>query len=194
MQGCWYNRPYLAMNKYILALILLPLIGKSQYHSNNKPHRSLISSLEIGASTYNTKVMEGAVLIGLKDNNEGSTLEIGYVFKHIVDKSVGHSPVYHGLRAAIEMPLLGAFGVYGTYDVLSGKSWIYDDVFGNELKVHSKIHGEGTLGVFFAPEISLLKFYVGLEPRHYDPVKVLQGLTPHQSMSINVKVKYTIDW
>lgn len=182
------------MKRYMLWLLLFPLLGSAQSRTNYISNRSLIFSVEVGLATYNTKVMEATALIGLSDNNEHSTLEVGYVFKHIVGKSVGHSPVYHGLRAAMEMPLIGAFGMYGTYDVISGKRWLYDDVFGNGLKVHSKIHGEGTLGVFFAPEISLLKFYVGLEPRHYDPLKVLDGLTPHKSMSINVKVKYTIAW
>lgn len=177
----------------MLWLLLFPLLSNAQPNPNYKSNRSLISSLEIGAATYNTKVFEAAALIGLKDHTEGSTLEVGYVFKGILAKGIGHSPVYHGLRAAIEIPLLGAFGAYGTYDVIKGERWLYDDVFGNGLKVHSKTHGEGTLGVFYAPEVSLLKFYVGLEPQHYDPLKVTQGLTPHKLSSINVKVKYTID-
>lgn len=181
------------MNKYMLWLVLCPLLGKAQSHFNQKVNRTLISSLEIGAATYNTKVVEAAVLFGLKDNSERSTLEVGYVFKRIADKDIGHNPVYHGLRLAIEMPLLVSFGAYGTYDIIKGERWLYDDIFGNGLMVHSKIHGEGTLGVFFAPKSSLLKFYVGLEPQHYDPLKVVEGLTPHKSLSINVKVKYTID-
>ena len=178
------------MNKYMLWLVLLPVLGKAQ----SEPNRSLISSLEMGLATYNTKVFEAAVLFGLKDNSERSTLEIGYVFKRIVNKGVGHSPIYHGLRGAIEMPLLAAFGVYGTYDIIKGERWLYDDILGNGLKVHTKIHGEGTLGVFFAPNSCLLKFYVGLEPQHYDPSKIEVGATPHKSSSINLKIKYTLDW
>lgn len=174
-------------------LVLCPLLVKAQPPSSSKSVRSLISSVEMGTSTYNTKVFETSVLVGLKDNTECSTLEIGYVFKRIVEKSIGHSPIYHGLRTAIEIPLITSFGVYGTYDIIKGKRWLYNDVFGNGLELHSKIHGEGTLGVFFAPETSLLKFYVGLEPQHYDPLKVAKELTPHKSSSVNVKVKYTID-
>ena len=181
------------MYKYILGLILLPLLGKAQYHSNNKPNRSIISSLEIGAATYNTKVFEAAILVGLKDNEENGTFEVGYVYKRILDSSIGHSLTYHGLRGAIEVNLLGAFGTYGTYDIIAGKRWLYDDVFGGGLRVHHKIHGEGALGVFFAPKRGLLKFYAGIEPRHYDPSKIREGSTPHKSSSINVKVKYTLD-
>ena len=177
----------------MLWLLLFPLLSNAQSNRNYKSNRSLISSVEVGAATYNTKVFEAAALIGLKDNTERSTLEVGYVFKRILAKGIGHKPTYHGLRAAIEMPLLGAFGAYGTYDIIKGERWLYDDVFGNGLKVHPKIHGEGTLGVFYAPEVSLLKFYVGLEPQHYDPVKAISGLTPHKSISINLKVKYTVD-
>lgn len=181
------------MNKYILLLLLLfPLLGRAQFNPN-RSKRSLISSLELGGSIYNTKVIEAAALIGLKDNDEGSTLEIGYVFKRIAENNVGHRPTYYGLRVAIEIPLLSSFGVYGTYDVINGKRWLYDDPFGNGLKVHSKIHGEGTLGVYMAPETSLLKFYMGLEPQHYNPLKLAKGLTPYKSVSINIKVKYTID-
>lgn len=174
-------------------LVLFPPFIKAQSLSSRKPNRSLISSAEISASTYHTRVLEMAALIGLKDNNENSTLEVGYVFKRIVDKNVGHNPMYHGLRVAIEMPLLNMLGVYGTYDVIKGERWLYNDISGNKLNVHTKIYGEGTLGVFFAPENSLLKFYVGLEPQHYDPLKVAKELTPHKSSSINVKMKYTID-
>lgn len=181
------------MNKYMLWLVLLPLLGKAQYHSNSKPNRSLISSLEIGGTLYNTKVFEAALSVGLKDHTEQATLEVGYVYKRILENAIGHSPSYHGLRGAIEVNLLGAFGTYGTYDIITGKRWLYDDIFGNGLKVHRKIHGEGTLGVFFAPKKSLLKFYAGIEPQHYDPLKIRQGLTPHKSSSINLKIKYTID-
>lgn len=181
------------MYKYILSLILLPLLGKTQYLSNSKDNRSLISSLEIGAATYNTKVFEAALLIGLKDHAEQATLEVGYVYKRILENSIGHSPNYHGLRGAIEVNLLGQFGAYGTYDVISGKRWLYDDILGNGLKVYTKVHGEGTLGAFFSPKRSLLKFYAGIEPHHYDPLKIKRDLTPHKSSSINFKVKYTLD-
>ena len=79
----------------MLLLVLLPILGKAQ----SKPNRSLISSLEMSLATYNTKVFEAAVLFGLKDNSEHSTLEIGYVFKRIVNKGVGHSPIYHGVTS-----------------------------------------------------------------------------------------------
>lgn len=181
------------MNKYILGLIVLPILSKAQFHSKSKPERSLISSIEIGASTYNTQVFETAMLVGLKDNLERSTFEIGYLYKRILDKEIGHSPTYHGVRGAIEVNLLGAWGAYGTYDVTTGKRWLYEDVWGNGLKVHDKIFGEGTLGVFFAPKNSLLKFYAGLEPHHYNPAKIKRRSTPYKSSSINLKVKYTLD-
>jgi hypothetical protein len=180
------------MNKYILWLVFLPTLGKAQYQSNQLD-RSLISSLELGTSIYNTKVFEASIVVGFRDNTELSSLEIGYVYKQILDKDVGHSPVYHGIRGSAEVRLYGAFGTYGTYDIIKGKRWLYDDLSGNDLKVHDKIHGEGTLGVFFAPKRSLLKFYVGIEPFHYDPLKVKEGLTPHKSSSINLKIKHTLD-
>ncbi|MES2650632.1 MAG: hypothetical protein V4663_02775 [Bacteroidota bacterium] len=181
------------MNKCILGLILLPLFSKAQSYSTNKADRSLISSVEIGTALFNTKVVEAAILVGLKDNSESSTLELGYVFKRIVDKGIGHSPIYHGLRGAIEVNLVGSFGAYGTYDIIAGKRWLYENPLGSELKVHSKIHGEGVFGVFFAPKRSLLKFYVGIEPHHYNPSRLKKRFSPHKSSSINLKVKYTLD-
>jgi hypothetical protein len=183
------------MNKYFFGLLLLlfPQFVKAQNRSNSKPNRSLITSLEIGGSTYNTKVFEFAALIGIKDNDEASTLEMGYVYKHILDKGIGHSPLYHGLRGAMEIKLLGGFGTYGTYDVIIGKRWLYNNVFDDGMKVHVKIHGEGTVGIFLTPKRSFLKFYVGIEPQHYDPANIRVGLTPHKSSSINLKVKYKID-
>lgn len=174
-------------------MVLFPLLPKAQSPTKARTNRTIISSLEMGAATYNTKVVEVAALFGLKDHNEGSTLEVGYVFKQILAKNIGHHRGYHGIRVAIETPLVVPFGVYGTYDVIKGERWLYDDIAGNGLKVHSKVHGEGTLGMFFAPERSVLKFYAGLEPRHYDPLNVAKGLTPHKSLSINLKVKYTFD-
>lgn len=159
-----------------------------------KPDRSVISSIEIGGSTFNTNVLEAAALIGLRDNNEFATLEIGYVYKHVLNSNIGHNPSYHGLRGAIEVSLINdLIGTYGTYDVITGKRWLYDDVFGNGLKVHSKIHSEGTLGVFYAPKSSLFKFYAGVEPHHYNPSRIKRGGSPHRSSSINIKVKYTLD-
>jgi hypothetical protein len=180
------------MKKYLLWLVLLPIIGKAQYYDNQKPNLSFVSSLEVGMATYHTNVLETALLIGLQDNNELNTLELGYVYKRILNSEIGHNANYHGIRGAIEIRLFNTFGTYGTYDIIKGKRWLYDDVSANVLKVYTKIHGEGTLGIFFAPKESLLKFYAGIEPYHYDPSKVKRGLTPHRSSSINLKFKYTL--
>ena len=96
------------MNKYLLCLCLLPIVGKAQNRPNN--NRSIISSVEIGTTIYNTKVFEAAALVGLKDHNENSTFEIGYVYKKIIANNIGHNQNYHGIRAAIEVNLHGAFG------------------------------------------------------------------------------------
>lgn len=181
------------MKRYIIWLLLCPVFARAQSNVNYKNKRKKISSVEVGASLYNTHVAEVAFLIGFKDNDEGSAFEVGDVFKCILDKGIGHRPVYHGLRAAIETPLIDVFGAYGTYDIIKGDRWLYDDHFGNSLKVYNKFHGEGTLGLFYAPKRSLIKFYTGLELRHYDPVKVQRDITPHKSASINLKIKYTLD-
>jgi len=180
------------MNKYILFLSLLPLVGKAQPHPNS--NRSIISSIEIGTTIYNTKVFEAAALVGLKDHNENSTFEIGYVYKRIITNNIGHKLNYHGLRAAIEVNLYGAFGAFGTYDVIRGDRWLFDNNIEQKLKLHRKIYGEGTLGIFLAPKQSLLKFYVGIAPFHYDAAKIKTDQTPHQSASINLKVKYTFSF
>jgi len=180
------------MNKYILFLCLLPMVGKAQPHSNS--NRSIISSIEIGTVTYNTKVFEAAALVGLEDHHEKSTFEIGYVYKRILRDNIGHNLNYLGIRAAIEVNLYGAFGAYGTYDSIYGKRWLIDNAKNNELKLYRKIYGEGTLGLFIAPRQTLLKFYVGIAPFHYDPIQIKTGQSPHQSLSINLKVKYTFSF
>lgn len=182
----------LMMSKYLLCLALLPIVGRAQYHSNTQ--RSLISSIEIGTTIYNTKVFELAVLAGLEDHTEQSTFEVGYVYKRIIADNIGHHLNYHGIRAAIEVNLYSPFGAYGTYDVIKGKRWLYDLTNNLELKVYTKIHGEGTLGIFVAPKRSLLKFYMGIIPFHYDPIQIKYGQTPHKSSSINLKINYTFTY
>ncbi|MGF1924230.1 MAG: hypothetical protein ACQUHE_08620 [Bacteroidia bacterium] len=183
------------MKKYILALfVLLPFSIKAQQYPSTKPDRTFTSSVEIGGSTFNTNILEMAALVGVRDNQELATLEVGYVYKRILNHDIGHSPNYHGLRGAIEVTLINdVLGTYGTYDIIAGKRWLFDDVLGGGLTVHRKIHGEGTLGVFYAPKSSLFKFYAGIEPQHYNPSRIKRSGSPHKSSSINLKLKYTLD-
>ncbi|RZK41169.1 MAG: hypothetical protein EOO90_12230 [Pedobacter sp.] len=165
----------------------------AQKPSTIKSDLEIISSIEIGASTYNTNIFETALLIGFRDKEELATIELGYVYTQILNRGIGHHPGYHGMRGAIEVSFLDCLGTYGVYDIIAGNRWLYDDISGNGLKVHRKVSSEGTLGIFFLPKRSLLKFYAGIEPRHYNPAKIKSNQSPHKSTSINLKIKYMLD-
>lgn len=184
------------MNKLPILLLVLvcakPFLSFGQYGSANAPKRSLIASIEAGSTLYHIKVAETALLMGLVDNETKDTFELGYIYKHILVPKIGHRPSYHGLRGALQVQVLGSFGFYGTYDIINGQRWLYDDLAGNGLKVHQKIHGEGTLGMFYVPKLLLISFYLGFEPSHYDPEQVKVGRTPHKSTSLSIKLKYRL--
>ena len=173
-------------------MFLLFLFAKPVH--NFSQNKSLITSIELGSTLFNTKVIETALLIGFVDHETKDTFEVGYVYRHILAHTIGHKKSYHGIRGPGQVQILGDFGFYGTYDIISGQRWLYDDLAGNGLAVRKKINGEGTLGLFYVPKALLINFYLGFSPSHYDPEKIKIGGTPHKSSSISLKIKYTLNF
>ncbi|MCY1522902.1 hypothetical protein D9M68_577810 [compost metagenome] len=149
-------------------------------------------SADVGIVPSYTKSADIAILGGLKDAQTQDAFEVGYVYKHFLDKNIGHASDYHGIRGAIQIQILHTLGFYGTYDIIAGERWLYTDQSATQLKVYRKVAGEGCLGIFYTPLRSAFYLYAGVAPIQYQPTKRNAGYEKLYNPGLSLKIKYYI--